>query len=139
MKRSFRVATVFTGAAACAVGLAPAAHAAPANGATAKITPRGITANDCTAGERDWAHMYYTAAENHRTPACFAGTGVFTIPGNKRFTYFCPGNNSGYIYFKGGRANQSFVADHNSYPLDSDIVSKISITQHFGTAPSDYC
>ena len=137
MKRSFRVATVFTGAATCAVALAPTAHAAPAApGATAMITPKGITANDCTAGEWNWAHMYYTAAERHSIPACFAGTGVYNIPGNKRFTFFCPGNNSGYIQYK-SHGSASFVAGEHSINLFSLIVSKVSIVQHFD--PSARC
>jgi hypothetical protein len=138
MKRSFRVATVFTGAAACAVARVPAAQAAPAAGATAKITPQGITANDCTAGEWNWAHMTYTAAERHPVSACFGGTGVFKIPGNKRFTYFCPGDNSGYIQPK-SHGRVSFVASENQIPLFSEIISTVSIIQHFGGHGSSRC
>jgi len=99
MRKSFRVATVFTGAAACAAAFAPAAGAAtPAPGTTTRITPTGITPNDCTPGEWNWLHMYYTTAEKHPTPACYGGTGVYPIPGNKRFTKFCPGDNSGALF-----------------------------------------
>jgi hypothetical protein len=117
MRKSFRVATVFTGAAACAAAFAPAAGAAPV---AAGIIPKPITANDCTAGELDWAHMYYTAAENHTIPACFAGIGTYWIAGSKRFTYFCPGNNSGYLWTNYGSI--PFSAGPFSYHLNSAIV-----------------
>jgi hypothetical protein len=132
MKRSFRVATVFTGAAACAVALAPTAHAAPA---VPRATANGIIANDCTNGEWNWLHMYYTAAERHSVPACFGGTGVFKIPGNKRFTGFCPGNNSGYIQPK-SHGRVSFVGGGYSIHLFSEIISKVSIVQHFAGGSS---
>jgi hypothetical protein len=137
MKRSFQVATVFTGAAACAVALTPTAEAAPAApGATTTITPKTITANNCTAGEWNWLHMYYTAAENHPTPACFGGTGVFKIAGNKRFTKFCPGDNSGAILTS--RSYIPFSAEGVlTFLLHSAIVYSVYISAH--NNPSASC
>jgi hypothetical protein len=141
MKRSFKVATVFTGA-ACTAVLAPAAHAAPlAPGATAKITPADTTANNCTAAEAKWVHLYYTAAEHHSTPACFGGDGSYYLGNNRRFTELCAGNNSGRVYFHSispatGEPNYysaPFGEKVNSYWLSlfSDIVSAVSITGQY--------
>jgi hypothetical protein len=136
MKRTFRVATVFTGAAACAVALAPTAEAAPAApGATTTITPETITANNCTAGEWNWLHLYYTAAEHHATPACFGGTGVFNIPGNKRFTRFCAGGNIGDLITS--RSIIPFSPTIPSIPLHSAIVYQVDISAH--SQPSARC
>jgi hypothetical protein len=136
MKRSFKVATVFTGAAACAAAFAPTAGAATvAPGATARITPEAITANDCTAGEWDWAHMEYTAAERHPTDACYGGSGIFDIAGNKRFTEFCPGGNFGWLVTSFG--SFSYSAGAYTIPLYSAIVYAVGISGH--SDPSARC
>jgi hypothetical protein len=128
MRKSFRVATVFAGAAACAAAFAPAAGAAPA-------TPKAITPNDCTAGEYDWAHMWYTVAERHPTPACYGGTGGYRIPGSKRFVQFCPGGNSGFLGTSRGIV--PFSAGAYSIPLYSGIVYSVNIGRH--SDPSAHC
>lgn len=136
MRKSFRVATVFTGAAACAAVFTPAAHAAPAApGATAGITPKALTHNNCTAGELDWFHLYYTAAENHPTPACFAGTGTYVISSNKRFAFFCAGNNSGYLGTDIGRI--PFSGGSIPFNLHSHIVHSVHLANH--RVPSARC
>jgi hypothetical protein len=101
MKRSFRVATLFTGAAA-AVALSPAANAVAMPGSAAQV-PRGpevtpnITPENCNSGTRQWIHLYYTAAEDHG-PSCLGHPGFYKVPNhNTVFESYCPGNNSGFI------------------------------------------
>jgi hypothetical protein len=125
MKRSFRVATVFTGAAACAVALAPGAGAATAApGAAAKVTP-DTTARDCDATFTSSVVLYYTAAENHSVDACIAGTGFVDLGQGKRFTSYCAGAYSGFFYIDGVR--RSFT--EGSHQLHSQAVSAVSITR----------
>lgn len=80
MNRAFRVATVFTGTAACAAVLTPAAQAAVvAPGATVRFAP-DASAHDCGSSPFDpfRLHLYYEASENHPDPACFGGQDPFT-------------------------------------------------------------
>jgi hypothetical protein len=97
------VATAFTGAAACAVALAPAAEAAPAApGATARITPDAV-AGDCNRNVyyTSSVHLYYTASENHTSPACIGGDGYVYIGTGKRFASYCAGAYSGSLEING--------------------------------------
>jgi hypothetical protein len=125
MKRSFRVATVFTGAAACAVALAPTAHAAPAApGATARITP-DTTARDCTKTFTSSVVLYYSTKQNHSVNACIAGVGFVYLGQGKRFASYCAGAYSGFMYIDGDR--RTFT--EGSHPLYNAAVSAISITR----------
>lgn len=136
MRKSFRVATVFTGAAACAAVFAPAAGAAPvAPGATGEITPKAVTGNNCTAGEWNWTHMWYTTSEKHSIAACFAGTGTYPIPGNKKFSYFCAGNNSGSLNTNYGYL--PFWAGSKILGLSSAVVHSVRLWHH--NDPSARC
>jgi hypothetical protein len=133
MKRSFRVATVFTGAAACAA-LAPAAHAASAApGATARITP-DTTAHDCSKGSTtiysrtNEVHLYYSSKEHHTYPACIFGSGSPIIWGRgKRFGSYCAGAWSGYLYIDGGA--RRFTAGNTVHQLYNASVSGIMISR----------
>jgi hypothetical protein len=95
MRTSFRVATVFTGAAALAGGLGPTAFAVPAQAATARpdIGPwRECGANN--GGVSNWVHLYYPGDDH---PAeCIGGAGH--APTNATVSSFCPGNNNGHVY-----------------------------------------
>jgi hypothetical protein len=125
MKRSFQVATIFTGAAACAVALAPAAGAAPLTpGNTARITP-DTTARNCTSTFTSSVVLYYTPSENHSKNACVKGIGFVYLGQGKRFTAYCAGAYSGFFYINGNR--RSFT--EGSHPLYSQAVSAISITK----------
>jgi hypothetical protein len=91
MKRSFQVATVFTGAVACATALAPTAEAAT-------VTP-DTTAKNCTVGSVAAVHLYYPASANHPLPACVSGAGYISWPGGKKFAGICGGAWSGsFVY-----------------------------------------
>lgn len=121
MKRSFKVATVFTGAVACAVALAPAAGAATT---TPKITPY-IEGGTCTANPTHSLVLAYSPKENHPTPACFAGKGIWHLPNKPRFASYCTVNYSGYLWIGGQKRNFTQGA-HN---LFNAAVSAVSITQ----------
>jgi hypothetical protein len=75
MRRSFQVATIFTGVAALAGGFGPAAHAA-------------------TNGVSKWLHLYYP--NNDHPAECFHGTG--TTSADATIQAFCAGSTSGYIF-----------------------------------------
>jgi hypothetical protein len=94
MKRSFRVATVFTGAVAAATALAPMADAAT-------VTPNALRAGNCSPNA-DGAdvHLYYSKNAKHSLAACiFGGPGYFSFPGGKKFAGICGGAWSGIFYY----------------------------------------
>jgi hypothetical protein len=128
MKRSFRVATVFTGVATCAVALAPTAEAAPtAPGATTTVKPN-ITPRHCSAGLGPWVHLYYSPGERHTTPACFGGVGASPIA-HTRFSSICAGNNYGAVYYSDG-THQLFGSIYGAewiYPPTGQIGGPVSV------------
>jgi hypothetical protein len=95
MKRSFKLATVFTGAGALTGVFAPAALAAPAN--TAAVAKPDIgPAKECGAnngGVSNWVHLYYP--NNDHPAECIGGAG--TLPVKATIRSFCAGNNNGYV------------------------------------------
>jgi hypothetical protein len=107
MKKPFRVATMFTGAAACAAAFTPAAQAAamPAapDAATHDLAP-GITAtgnvtatDDCGSRTIGWLYLYYTASEHHG-PVCLGGTGTVYLDDSTKIAGICTGANYGHLY-----------------------------------------
>jgi hypothetical protein len=126
MKKSFRVATMFTGIAA-ASALTPAATAVAATlGTTDQVTPK-ITVEHCNSNTRPWVHLYYTAAENHG-PACFGGNGTYNITSGTRFVDACTGNNYGYLRFSGGPAFHFGTGESISF--NSLRVTTVHISGH---------
>jgi len=126
MRRSFQVATVFTGAAAAVAAFTPAAGAAtPAPGATAKVTPDAVAKN-CTGdlGNTMSLVLYYTNTKH--APACVAGTGKVAIgDGGATFNSYCGGFWSGYLWIK--HAEHKFApGTHKLYGQD---VSAVTITK----------
>lgn len=121
MKRAFRVATVFTGAAACAAVAAPAAQAAPlAAGATARVAP-DIVESTCPPGGAPKLVLYYTSGH---LPACFGSGGAVNVGGDPNFAKYCGGPYSGYLWIN--HARHYFTSgSHNLY---GQRVSKVSIT-----------
>jgi hypothetical protein len=97
MRKAFKVATVFTGAAACAAAFMPAAEAAPT--ATAKTQQIGpdIIVKDCDAGQTTSVHFYWPSAAHHG-PTCLGESGTSTLHGAS-FTGACTGNNWGWFSF----------------------------------------
>jgi hypothetical protein len=104
LRRSFKVATVFTGAAALAGGGGPAALAAT----QAAVPQPAYTAEECGAndgGVSHWVHLYYP---NDDHPAeCLGGTTTSHAVG-AIVASFCPGNNSGF-----------FTASYNGVEIDT--------------------
>jgi hypothetical protein len=93
MKRSFRVATVFTGAVACATAVAPMADAAT-------VTPNTVKAQNCAPNSGPNVHLYYSAKAKHSLAACLkGGPGYFSFPGGKKFAGICGGAWSGIFYY----------------------------------------
>lgn len=92
MKRSFKAATAFTGAAVCAVTMAPAAGA---------VTAVPETAQNCTAATATWVHLYYSSKQDHPTPACFGNNGPNYLTNGQKFSEMCTGNNYGIIKVAG--------------------------------------
>jgi hypothetical protein len=130
MKRSFRVATLFTGAAV--VTLTPAvAYAAPmAPAAVGKITP------DAVAGNCDGEHgtttrsvvLQYSASQHHAEFACVVPTSShspLTIgDGGAKFASYCDPEYSGYLWING----TAHVFTRGIHHLYGANVSKIEFT-----------
>jgi hypothetical protein len=114
MKRSFRAGAVFTGVAACAVGLTGTANAAP-------DAPAMYTGN-CQGASGGDVHLYYGSA--HPLPAClspgYIGENEFLWPSGKRFQSYCGGDYSGYIDFLDGRQGH-FTRDSARHKLFSPV------------------
>ncbi len=108
MKKTFRVATAFTGAAACTAAFVPPAAATP--GATAQEAQPNIVVKHCDSTTKQWVHLYYTPAEKHG-PACFGFTGLHFIGRNTAFSKICTGNNHGYIRYAFSAAGPSTSTD----------------------------
>jgi hypothetical protein len=121
MKRSFRVATVFTGAAACAAAFAPTANAAQVgpNGTT-RITP-DAKAGTCEPGliGASSLHLYYSPKQDHPDPACvYLSDGYVAIGNGKaKFSSYCGGGYSGYLYIDGS-PHRFTKGDHHLYGQD---------------------
>jgi hypothetical protein len=93
MRRSFRVATVFTGVAAITGGLGPAALAAT----TKTAAPEATTTKVCganTGGVSRWLHLFYP--NNDHPAECTHGSGF--EPATGTIQAWCPGGTSGYLY-----------------------------------------
>jgi hypothetical protein len=131
MKRSFRAATLFTGAAA--VALAPAAaYAAPvAPGATARITPD--YAGDCTEELplTSSTVLYYASSEKHGLGACFASKGIYPIGTGKRFQWYCAGQYSGHLWIDGSK--RAYTEGYHrlyNYSVSQISISKVDTGKH---------
>jgi hypothetical protein len=95
MKTKLRMATVFTGAAACAAAFTPTAAAATT--ATApKLLPGNIEEVDCTAADSHWVHLYWLPSSDHG-PTCLGYKGTKLV--DHWFASFCSGNNYGWISY----------------------------------------
>jgi hypothetical protein len=103
MRRSFRVATVFAGAAAITAGFGPAAFAAENATPAAVDGPEVCGAN--TGGISHWLHLFYPN-DDHAAECLRTGTSPITVNGT--ITAFCAGSTSGYLYGQ-DTANGKFV------------------------------
>jgi hypothetical protein len=143
-RKAMRVATVFTGAAAAAVGFAPTALAAPvhaaaqghltqANGRAQAMTPdaNSIKSRGCTTNT--WLHIqYFSTFRALCRQFGFAGE-MTPKSAPLRMTAQCGGNNVGTIYHSSGKS-LSFYQGTTYRPFTTNLyVSKVSIYFWNGT------
>jgi hypothetical protein len=123
MKRAFRVATVFTGAAACAAALTPTAQAAVvAPGAGAAITPDNVTVGDCPfAIPSHTLVLAYTTSELPHSDVCFQGSGRWYVGADTRFSAYVGVSKSGSLLI-GGRWEKFAAGEH---PLYKQVVTSV--------------
>jgi hypothetical protein len=130
MRKAFRVATAFTGAAACAAAFTPAAAAA-ATTAKTQVGPDTFHRN-CPHYSTTSVHLYWPASKDHG-PTCVGQLGESTLSG----TYFrsvCTGNNSGSM-----STSRTFFDFHRSSVfLLNQKVGLIGITGFGGAAECPY-
>lgn len=124
MRKSFKVATAFTGAAAATAMCAPAAGAAT-------VAP-DVTHYNCNA-PTFWGTVLYWPASAHHGPTCVSG---ITFPGrtylaNTYFQYFCAGNYAGNIIFP-NRAARHYGPGQGIGTL-SDYVTSVSLTAFYAS------
>jgi hypothetical protein len=160
MRKSFQMATVFTGAAACAAAFAPTAGAATTRTApavragaastrTAAAVPARTVSVDCNASTKTWVHVYFPAGADHG-PVCFGDRGAEGV-NSVTLVGECGGNNSGWIYgystarggswsihFGHGTTERNFSKwSRSGIHLGGDlIVTEVSIT---GFSGGDTC
>jgi hypothetical protein len=129
-RRAMRVATTFTGVAACAFAMAPTAMAATGHQTEVKdntIRPLNTANGNCEgANQSHWFHMGTTA-----TVTCYGGRGS-AHPGGYVINSFCGGNNIGY--FTGNRKRVNFgIGDFWAHiPSAPYAVSKVVISSWSG-------
>lgn len=130
MKKSFRVATVFTGVAAVTGGFGPTALAATTHPTV--IHPATVENQICGAndgGISHWAHVYYP---NDDHPAeCFHGAGK--QPEKGTIYSICPGNNSVIFWGNGGIGNH-FPAGWGRTTIGDWALSAVQILGWSGSA-----
>jgi hypothetical protein len=104
-----RIATTFTGAAACAFAFAPAATAGTGQPATvgpghqAGIRPDGVDMG-CPPGTGHWLHIAESTPDGGY---CVGDRGAYALPSKIWVNEFCGGNNKGR--FAGLNGNGSWV------------------------------
>jgi hypothetical protein len=94
--KTLRVATAFTGVAACAAAFGPTAMAATGQGATYKPDVAATTIEQkegCPGGTSDWLHL---GDGPGNTDMCYGYTGTYTNA-DWAETSYCGGNNYGWI------------------------------------------
>jgi hypothetical protein len=126
MRKSFKVATAFTGTAAAAAMFAPAAGAAT-------VTP-DVSHFNCNA-PTFFGTVLYRPASAHHGPTCVSSSRG-NLPGrtnlgNTYFQYFCAGNYSGNIIFP-DRAARHYGPGQGTGTLNDNVTS-VSLTRFFAS------
>jgi hypothetical protein len=112
MRRAFKVATVFTGAAAAVAAFTPAAEAATAAGAQ-RMEPTTSLRN-CNGNIASTTSMVFMwPVSKHHGPTCI-GDGKHSRQGDPvhpdtNYGNYCAGNNFGFLLYDSGR-QKSFAA-----------------------------
>lgn len=124
MRKAFKVAMVFTGAATCAAAFTPAAEAAPAT--TVRIQPDVVLKN-CTIGPRTTSMVFTWFASQHHGPTCIGSGGKpGTVTVNHSFAHGCTGDNFGWT--SNGDGFHSPFTWGESAP--SGFIAKVHISGH---------
>lgn len=93
--KTMRVATTFTGAAACAVAFGPPAMAGTVHSAhqpaLERLRPRSVVGESCRPGTSHWLHL----ANNKQSDRCFGFSGTLHV--SYYTTSYCGGTNYGWI------------------------------------------
>ena len=118
MRKSFKVATVFTGTAAAAAAFAPAAGAATIRPATSH--------RNCALGVYTTSTVLFWPTSKHHGPTCVGGAnGSSPTPlGNNYFTYACAGNNAGFIDMTNGNT-RSYAPGTGRITINQDVASVV--------------
>lgn len=132
MKRSFRVATVFTGVAALAGGFGPQAFAVTAGplSRTGSIRNQVCGANNNNVSH--WVHLYYV--HNDHPAECFGFRGKTTA--SATIASQCAGNNNGNLTINSFPFNEhlSAGAGRSGAFNGAAHVTAVSITGWSGSA-----
>lgn len=133
-RKSMRVATVFTGVAACAAIAAPVAHASSGHRRTGSIRE----VDNCSAQLHNWLHVR-SKGNSHQSPTirCYGFRGKYSPSGEIGILSECGGNNFGYLSAKGAGA-WNFSFDPGTYyrPLNHSHLAAVYIG---GWAGGDAC
>ena len=132
MRRAFKVATAFTGAAACAAMFAPGAEAAAATTAKTQIVPN-TTHKNCTIGPTTTSMVFWWFPSSKHGPTCAGSAGH---PGsttlNHSFSKICTGDNYGWMYTGSGIhwpfSQGSFYPTYDFVP--GNYIAKVHISGH---------
>jgi hypothetical protein len=131
MKTAFKVATAFTGAAACAAAFTPAAMAATT--AKTQLIDVDTAHHDCAVGPRTTSTVFYWPTSADHGPTCVGGEPYYDEETDLDYTYFaayCPGNNYGRIYYDHGYS-LPYAPSEGVSPIDV-YVSLVSIYKWSG-------
>lgn len=118
-KRAMRVATIFTGVAACTVGVTQAAHAqglrtdTAARPAGERLSGSIVSAIQCAENgiDKTWLHLSSTAYVGggyFYTSTCFGFRGQSQSPANKNVRAECGGNNHGFLLGANSGRSETF-------------------------------
>jgi hypothetical protein len=143
MRKAFKVATVFTGTAACAAAFAPAAGAATTAG-TQQVEP-ATSHRNCVIGPRTTSMVFWWLSTANHGPTCVGGAnnrGLRTTLGVD-YSKFCGGNNYGYVYgpsFASLQSNGTVITGRFHFhpgtgtaALGGALVDSVLITNWSGT------
>jgi hypothetical protein len=116
MRKAFKVATAFTGAAACAAAFTPAAMAATATTAkTQQINP-DVKAKNCNNTIETTSMVFSWSRNLAHGPTCVGGSpggpGTITSLSGKTAISICTGNNWGWLYLSNEKRHFGQVQDN---------------------------
>jgi len=123
MRKAFKVATVFTGAAACAAAFAPAAEAATT--ARTQLIEPATSHRNCAGGTTTSTVLFRPTSADHG-PTCVGGANNYDSPtylGGTYFTYFCAGNNYGSIFYTPTKPTRYYGPGSGIGTLDHGVSS----------------